>query len=407
MYGDRYYANRNFANADKSAIRNYFDPRMQRNVRIHTLGAGDTLPGIAARYQITVERILQANPRLDPYQIFIGQRLRIPVSSPEQWPTQTPLTQIVRKVLPSIVGIRLVKVDFDKFVRTRMDSGSGVIIRKDGYIVTNYHVMKGADPRKVDTRNIFIIVTLSGKSETKAKYVGSDPETDLAVIKIDGEDLPAAELGDASQLELGELVVAIGTPSGETFTFANSVTVGIISGLNRTDLISKERRTDYIQTDAAINPGNSGGALVNCQGQVIGINSWGIERKEYQNIGFAIPLNEKIKKIINQLIEYGKVKGRLLLGIDKIGVIDEFRAQTGSIPMGIIVGYVIPKSDAAKAGIQDYDIITGMAGGKIRNFHDLDDITRKYKVGDTVDVEIFRVVENKYYNLKLTFTKET
>jgi serine protease Do len=177
----------------------------------------------------------------------------------------SPVTQIAKKTGPSIVGIRMtVSASVSQFFSSGEGQskieGSGIIIGKNGNIMTNYHVVQYADPRNTNQQKVTLEVFLPDKRQAKAKFIGGDPLNDLAVIKIDLKNLPVADLGDSSRLEVGELAVAIGNPLG--LEFAGSVTVGVISALNRT--VSVEDRTlNLIQTDAAINPGNSGGALVN------------------------------------------------------------------------------------------------------------------------------------------------
>lgn len=187
--------------------------------------------------------------------------------------------------------------------------GSGIIIREDGYIVTNAHVVEGAKG---------ITVQLGDGTSYEGRLVGSDSKTDLAVVKVDAENLPAATFGNSDQVKMGEKVLAIGNP--QSMDFAGSVTQGIVSGLNRQITAGGQNGTtvthytNLIQTDAAINPGNSGGALVNEYGQVIGINSAKVIATGAEGMGFAIPSNE-VKPIVDDLIAYGRVTGRVRLGI--------------------------------------------------------------------------------------------
>lgn len=183
------------------------------------------------------------------------------------------VSEIAKKVGPSIVGIRITvgdpqSIGTDQTAGTA--EGSGIIISQDGYITTNYHVVEYADPKSETSNNAALEVFLPDKRQAEAKFIGGDSINDLAVIKIDLTGLPVAELGDSSKLEVGDPVVAIGNPLG--MEFAGSVTSGVISALNR-EVDTENTTMNLIQTDAAINPGNSGGALVNSQGQVIGINS--------------------------------------------------------------------------------------------------------------------------------------
>ena len=206
---------------------------------------------------------------------------------------------IAKKAGPAVVGVvsKITTTTYFGLSQEQEGGGSGIIINSDGYIITNQHVINGATTVKV---------VLNNGKEYDAKLIGQDRKTDLAVIKIEETNLPTAELGQSSALEVGELAVAIGNPMG--LEFAGSVTAGVISALNRTMTVDGRQYT-LIQTDAAINPGNSGGALVNKYGQVIGINTVKIGASGYEGMGFAIPIDIAMP-IINELLESGYVKGR-------------------------------------------------------------------------------------------------
>lgn len=310
------------------------------------------------------------------------------------------VTEIAKKVGPSIVGIRMtVTSSRSGFygAGTQEAEGSGIVIKKDGYIMTNYHVVQYADPKSGYSNNTVLEVFLPDKRQAKARFVGGDAVTDLAVLKIDLSNLPAAELGDSSILQVGELAVAIGNPLG--MEFAGSVTAGVISALNRK--VDTEA-LNLIQTDAAINPGNSGGALVNSQGLVIGINSAKISDTGVEGLGFAIPINEA-KPIIDQLIMFGYIKGRPSIGISGQDVTSTISRIYG-LPVGVYITDVTPGSGAEKAGIEAGDVLVGMAGKTVKTQADLDDIKLGYKAGDTVTVIIVR--DNIKKTLKLTFTEE-
>ena len=226
------------------------------------------------------------------------------------------VTKIAKKVGPSIVGIRMVTQSprswyyGDSMTQSQYE-GSGIIIDSSGYIMTNYHVVQYADPKNSMSKNTSLEVFLSDGRQAMAKFIGGDQRSDLAVIKIDMKKLPKADMGDSDALEVGELAVAIGNPLG--LEFQGSVTVGVISALNRSITID-DRTMNLIQTDAAINPGNSGGALLNSDGEVIGINTAKISLSGVEGLGFAIPVNEA-KTIVDQLIMFGYVKGRPYIGI--------------------------------------------------------------------------------------------
>lgn len=315
------------------------------------------------------------------------------------------ITQIAKKVGPSVVGIRMtISNPQDSFFGNSSDrsaaEGSGIIISKDGYIMTNYHVVSYADPKSQAGANTTLEVFLPDKRQAKAKFIGGDSRTDLAVIKIDLDNLPVAELGDSSKLEVGDMAVAIGNPLG--MEFAGSVTTGVISALNRAVQSENDVSQNLIQTDAAINPGNSGGALVNSQGQVIGINSSKIAETGVEGLGFAIPINDA-KPIINQLIMYGYVKGRPLIGISGRDISNTI-AQQYNMPVGVYVMDVSQESGADNAGIKKGDIVVGLAGKTVTSMQDMNNIKQSYKAGDSVNITIYR--NGAKQNLKLTFSEE-
>lgn len=312
------------------------------------------------------------------------------------------ITKIAKEVGPSIVGIRVTVGNSRRSIYSggaAQSEGSGVIISKDGYIMTNYHVVQYADPRVSTSSKTTLEVFLSDKTQAKAKFIGGDSQTDLAVIKVELDNLPAAELGDSSTLQVGELAVAIGNPLG--MEFAGSVTAGVVSAVNRlveTDSISQ----NLIQTDAAINPGNSGGALLNSKGQVIGINSAKISETGVEGIGFAIPINDA-KPIINQLVMFGYVKGRPFIGISGQDI-SETISEVYNMPVGVYIKSVSKGSGAESAGIKPGDVITNIAGKSITSMQDISALKKQYKAGDTVSVTIVR--NGNKQNLKLTFTEE-
>ncbi len=318
-------------------------------------------------------------------------------------PKGSDVTAIAKAAGPSIVGVRMTtsgtRQGYFGGSNSQSGEGSGIIISKDGYIMTNYHVVSGADPKSGVSNRTVLEVFLPDGREAKAAFKGGDSKTDLAVIKIDLKNLPVAELGDSSKLQVGELAVAIGNPLG--MEFAGSVTVGVISALNR--MIEMDDKTlNLIQTDAAINNGNSGGALLNSQGQVIGINSVKIAASGVEGLGFAIPVNDA-KPIIEQLMTYGYVKGRPFIGISGREISDTL-AKYYNLPKGIYITDVTAGSGAAKAGIKTEDILTSMDGKTVETMKDLDRIKESHKPGDTVTVTVVR--NNTKVNLKLTFDEE-
>lgn len=323
---------------------------------------------------------------------------------------RTALTQglsvagIAKKVGPSVVGIRMTIANSGSAFSgasqgNGTSEGSGIIISQDGYIMTNYHVVSYADTKNGASGNATLEVFLPDKRQAKAKFIGGDSVNDLAVIKIDMVNLPVAELGDSSKLEVGEPAIAIGNPLG--MEFAGSVTVGVISALNRK--VDTENKTmNLIQTDAAINPGNSGGALVNSQGQIVGINSAKISEAGVEGLGFAIPISDA-KPIIDQLILFGYIKGRLLIGISGKDITETIAKQY-NLQVGVYVTDVSQGSGADQAGVKNGDILVGMDGKEVKTINDMDSIKKSHKVGDTVSVTIIRQGNKK--DLNLTFSEE-
>jgi serine protease Do len=279
--------------------------------------------------------------------------------------------------------------------------GSGFIIRKDGYILTNNHVVKN---REVELGKI--TVTLSDGRTKDAKIIGTDENSDLAVIKIDGDNYPVAELGDSDTIEVGQLVFTFGSP----FSFSGSVSQGIISGLGRELGLSQYEH--LIQTDAAMNPGNSGGPLVDIFGNVIGINKaiatggGGQGMAQSAGIGFAIPIN-LARSVMGDLIKSGKwVRG--YLGIF-MGDVSEDLAKQMSLPntKGVLVTQVIAKSPAASAGIQEYDVITEFNGKPVESPTDLKSMVALTHVGDKVPVKLIRDGKEKIIMVTVTERTET
>ncbi len=272
-------------------------------------------------------------------------------------------------------------------------SGTGFIVSKDGYILTNNHVVADADK---------VTVTMLDKRSFAAKVIGRDPTTDVAVIKVDGSDLPVANLGDDNAARVGQWVVAIGNPLGLDFT----VTAGIISAKGRPLpglLQGNYAITDYIQTDAAINPGNSGGPLVNIRGEVIGINSAiASSTGFYAGYGFAIPVS-LAKQVMNDLIAYGKVR-RAVIGV-RIGdaTADDAKAAGLDRVTGVLVGGYAPGDSPAKdAGIQAGDVIIAADGKPTERVSTLQRIVRSHKPGETVSFDVMRFGTKKSFRVKLT-----
>ena len=314
------------------------------------------------------------------------------------------------KILPSIVGITITyNVSTSSFYSMfgmnqgnpsseATASGSGIIISEDVYIVTNNHfVDSSSESTYYDISEATSIkVTLYGDTtQYDAQIVGKDSQTDLAVLKIDKTDLTAAEFADSDTVQVGEFAMAVGNP----LDLGTTITCGVISALNR-EVQDSENSTTYncIQTDAAINSGNSGGALVNSQGQVIGINTLKVSSTGVEGIGFAIPINSTTD-IIDQLITYNKVK-RPYIGISGRDL-DEATAQRYNLVPGVYVVSVDEYSAAEKAGLQIGDVITEADGQTITSMDDLNKIKNSHSIGDTMTLKINRDNEEKEITLTL------
>lgn len=309
--------------------------------------------------------------------------------------------EIAKTVGPAVVGISCTVVYPNYFfggTQQGISSGSGIIISDSGHIVTNYHVIEGASDIKVK---------FSNGEEYPATVVGGDEQTDLAVIKIDPVDaMRVAILGDSDLVEVGDRAIAIGNPLGDELF--GTVTQGTISGKNRTVTVDN-REMSLLQTDAAINPGNSGGALINAYGEVIGINSVKISGSSSgsssEGLGFAIPINEA-KSVVNDLITYGYVTGRPLIGVN-IQQITSDIAYYSNLPVdhGLYVMSVTAGGAADKAGIQRGDIILALDGQEVRTSSELNAIRDKHKAGDTVDMEIDR--NGKRMTISITLAEDS
>jgi len=263
--------------------------------------------------------------------------------------------------------------------RRSMSLGSGVIISADGYIVTNNHVV-GENVRT-------ITVSFSDNREVKGQVIGTDPATDIALLKVESKGLPPVAWGDSSKLQIGEWVLAIGSP----FQLSRTVTAGIISATGRSNVGFSEYE-DFIQTDAAINPGNSGGALINTRGELVGINT-GIFSQSggYQGIGFSVPSN-LVQHVVNDLREFGQVQRGTIGGIVTIDKLTPQIAQEVGAPntLGALVIRMVRGSEAYDAGVRPGDVIVGFNGTKVDDPSQLYRLVADARIGSTATIKVFR-----------------
>jgi len=327
------------------------------------------------------------------------------LADPNEGPSRTGFAPIVKKVLPAVVNISSTKVVktptqfegqvpdddfFRQFFGGNMPNmrqmpreqrerglGSGVIVSPNGYILTNNHVVDGATDVKV---------TLSDKRDYRARVVGTDPKVDLAILKIDADDLPAIVIGDSSKIQIGDYALAVGNPFG----VGKTVTMGIVSATGRSHL-GIEDYEDFIQTDAPINPGNSGGALINDRGELIGINTAIISHgsEGSQGIGFAIPVN-LARSVMDEILKTGKVT-RGYLGIVPQDVTPAIAKAFGVKEFtGALVGGVSPDSPAQKAGLKNGDIILELNGKPVADANELRMSISMMAPGTSVNLKVLR-----------------
>jgi serine protease Do len=364
--------------------------------------------GIAGAGYASAQHMAHQHPALD-----------LNLASPDQGPSRSGFAPVVKKALPSVVNISASRVSkmptgffeqmpddpmFRQFFgdnanrqfRTPREMpeqrekglGSGVIVTRDGYILTNNHVVDGA----TDVR-----VTLGDKREFKAKVVGTDPKTDVAVLRIDATNLPLITVADSSKVQVGDYALAIGNPFG----VGQTVTMGIVSATGRSHL-GIEDYEDFIQTDAPINPGNSGGALVNDRGDLIGINTAIIAHGSSgnQGIGFAIPAN-MARTVMDQIVKHGKVT-RAYLGIVPQDVTPAIAKAFGQTePRGALVGDVSANSPASKSGLETGDIILDLDGKPVANSNDLRMAISMMAPDSNVSLRVLRNGSTRNFTVKL------
>lgn len=324
---------------------------------------------------------------------------------------------IYQKVMPSVVGIsstfeyQSTSYSFFSFgdtqTREAVGTGTGIIMSSDGYILTNAHVIysDGSDESDIHGTAKKVTVKLhDSEDDIEARIVGYDAQADIAVIKIDRDDLTPAEFGDSSKVQVGDSAVAIGNPLG--FDLFGTLTVGYISGLGR-EVAINDTTIKLIQTDAAINSGNSGGPLINECGQVIGINSMKMSRSYYsteasiEGLAFAIPIDQA-KKIIDDLMAYGYVTGRPQLGISykNLSASAAYYYSGRSATSGVMVTGVNEDGPADKAGIEENDIIVGADEKLVTCMEDLKEIIGEHNAGDSIKLTVIR--SGRYYDVSVT-----
>lgn len=362
----------------------------RKKARLKSLAKGVTFILIAAVSGGISGAYISGKRYSDKSYTQINQSLIEPKSQDNQTKiadtSKNSITKVAEMVGPTVVGISNKAEGY--FGLQDVGSGSGIIFDPNGYIVTNNHVVEGASK---------ITVKFSSGKVLPAKLVKADSRSDLAIIKVEAQNLPTAKFGDSSKVKVGDTAIAIGNPLGEEFS--GSVTAGIISALNR-KIQYGGAIYKVLQTDAAISPGNSGGPLCNSAGEVIGINSLKLGADQNaEGMGFAISINEA-KSIINSLMSYGKVS-RPFLGIYGQSVVSKENKVEG-----VYVSEVVPESGAASAGIKPTDIIVELDNKKILRFEDLSDVLDKHKIGDSIKCKVWRNGKTIEVNIVLSDVKE-
>ncbi|MCI8412333.1 MAG: trypsin-like serine protease [Clostridia bacterium] len=309
------------------------------------------------------------------------------------------------KILPSIVGIQVqynVNSPISIFRNqtqnsTATASGSGIIISDDGYILTNNHIVNTSSSEsyyEVSEATKITVTLFNDETEYEAKIIGTDEQTDLAVIKIEKNNLAKAEFADSDNIKVGEFAMAVGNPLG----MQSSITCGVVSAVNREVTDTDGKKFTLIQTDAAINSGNSGGALVNSEGKVIGINTLKLSGTGIEGMGFAIPINSTTD-ITSQLIQYSKVK-RPYIGISGMDLNEQI-AKANNLVQGIYVKSVDDFSAGEKSGIKIGDVIIEADGKKITKMDELNEIKNKHQIGDEMKIKVNRDGKEKELTITL------
>ncbi|MBO5912878.1 MAG: trypsin-like peptidase domain-containing protein [Clostridia bacterium] len=304
---------------------------------------------------------------------------------------------VYQKASPSVVGIRTTAsvIGFFGGSTESTGEGSGVIYSTDGYIITNYHVIQDVVSNQYRNASVEVFLSSSPNTPVEAKVIGYNVSADLAVIKISKTGLTPIEIANSDSVKIGQYAVAIGSPGG--IEFLNSVSYGIISGLNRSITVESIGEMQLIQTDAAINPGNSGGALLNSKGQLIGINSSKLVDESFEGMGFAIPSNTAVS-VVNNIIN-NKNTSSPYIGIEIYKYNSDYLAEYG-LPAGAAVKSVVSGAPAYNAGIRAGDIITSFDGVEITEYDVFMDTLNKCTPGERVSARIYR--NGRYYNATIT-----
>lgn len=351
---------------------------------------GGTVSTAASLYYLPKSNFFKSTPLYQSIKQQNGSSSNFINASPVSANSSLTVAQIAKKVGPAVVGISTKSIAQNDIglSQNQEGMGSGIIINEQGYILTNYHVINGAQE---------VNVIFNDKKEVSAKVINYDSNMDLAIIKVtDSVKMPAvAELGSSDAIQVGDPVVAIGNPMGKELL--GSVTTGIISAKNREiqESAGSTSKQTFLQTDAAINPGNSGGALLNSLGQVIGVNTAKLGGNGVEGLGFAIPM-DSIKPKIDSLL-----KPILKIGISGKDITSDL-AKQNNVPEGVYVAQVQKSSAAEKSGLKVGDIITKFDGKSIKSINEINTIKAAHKSGDEVIIEITRDDKNNSLKLKLS-----
>ena len=350
----------------------YFGTRQAQPAETHTVSQSET-PAQAETPEADTSSALAAQPAQDPPSVEIESSPAAPATpaSEDEADGALSLQEIYNKCIGSVVSITA-------SAQSGKSSGTGIVLSADGYLITNHHVIENAQ---------VIAVQTSDDRQFQASIIGSDEASDLAVLKVDATDLQPAEFGDSGKLAVGDRVVAIGDPLGAQLR--GTMTSGIVSAINR-DLEVNDRTMTLIQTDAALNNGNSGGPLINCYGQVIGINTMKL-RSYYsttaEGLGFAIPM-AVAKPILEELMENGYVAGRPAIGISYDTLPLAFRIYY-NLPEGVYISAVYDGSDAQAKGVAAGDIITAVNGTRVTSIDELNRVKNQFTAGDSITLTLY------------------